>query len=40
MSDEDSTKLDLKYKIPGDAPYKCVVAAFSKAGFKRTKGNL
>ncbi len=40
MNDEDAAKLDLTFKIPGENPYKCVMAAFKTAGFKRTKGNI
>jgi len=38
LNEDDVAKLDLKFKITGDTPYKCVVSAFTKAGFKRTKG--
>jgi hypothetical protein len=28
----------LKYKIPGNNPYKCIISAFNIAGFERTNG--
>lgn len=36
VSDQDAEKLDLRFKILGDQPYKCVLSAFKTAGFRRT----
>lgn len=40
LQEEDASRLELTFKIPGDSPYRCVMAAFQKAGFERTKGSF
>lgn len=38
LNQDDIKNLNLKYKILGNNPYKCVVAAFETAGFQKTNG--
>ena len=33
LTEEEAEKLNLKYKMHGTNPYKCVLAAFQAAGF-------
>ncbi|KAL4432998.1 hypothetical protein ABPG74_005371 [Tetrahymena malaccensis] len=39
ISDFETKKFNLKYKINGENPYKCVVKAFEEAGFEMTEEN-
>jgi hypothetical protein len=36
VSDVDAKNWNLKFKVLGNNPYKCVMAAFEIAGFERT----
>jgi hypothetical protein len=38
LNQDEIKNLNLKYKILGNNPYKCVVAAFETAGFQKTNG--
>lgn len=35
MTDEEIKRFNLKCKVLGNAPYKCVLTSFEWAGFKR-----
>lgn len=39
VSHEEKKNMNLKFKIIGQNPYKCVLGAFEMAGYQRTESN-